>query len=257
MIIAKKTREETKNLSAPISLNNIVKKIGIKTKVNNAINQDALLSIQNNGYKIEYNNSINWRRQRFTIAHEIMHTIIYDLFHSIINFKKIEIKKLEQLCDFGASEILMPSQLVREKIDGKSINFNLLTELSNTFKVSFTAISRKINYINPNRSIYIWKKHSRKAGEKISFRVYKAYQTYTSAIDYPYIPIGCSVKHLSDKGVFETETDVQNGKIKVKLSQEKEYEYYIEEIKQKANELDLFYNNQSQKGNFLMILTTI
>lgn len=257
LIIAKKTHNETKNYSIPISLNNITKKFGIKTISNNSLKDDALLFIENGSYKIEFSKPKNWKRQRFTIAHEIFHVIIYELFHDIIDFSKVDISELERLCDKGASELLIPTKSIKADVNTSKLTVDFLNKLSERYKVSFSAVCWKINQIYPEKSIYIWRRYARNEKDNIEYRVYMAFQSYTSNLVFPYIPVGCTIKHLSNKEIFHNDSTVESGKLYVKLAKQTEYAFYLERIKIKKHQNKLFDMKHSDATDFLMILNTI
>jgi hypothetical protein len=81
------------------------------------------------------------RRQRFTLAHEVMHVLIQnddDLLsdlHEGFEGTKLEVE-LENLCNLGAAEMLLPSEMVEAAIGKKGQNPKLIPELAETHQVS-------------------------------------------------------------------------------------------------------------------------
>lgn len=256
-IICSKLLAESNNQEFPISLNNLTKFLKIKTKSNNSLQKDALLFIKNDHFTIEFKNSHNWRRQRFTIAHEIFHVVLFDIFSNIIDFNQTDLKKVEYICNLGASEILVPKSALIEDLKNQKISMNLINQMVEKYKVSRPVILRKINQTYPNKSIYIWRKYARKEKDNIEYRVFRAFQTYTKSLKYPYIPLGCTTKHLSIPQIFEQKLENPNfGEIEIDLNKDIKYQFYIEEIKH--------YNNDNQKifksdivevNDYLMTLT--
>ncbi|MGV3698181.1 ImmA/IrrE family metallo-endopeptidase, partial [Flavobacterium sp.] len=234
-IISKKLLTESNSYRFPVSLNNLTKFLNIKTISNNFLDNDALLFIKNENYIIEFNNSKNWRRQRFTIAHEIFHVVLFDLFSDTLDFNKVDLKKIEYICDLGASEILVPNSEFKKDIFDKKITLDLIEKLVEKYMVSYTVIFRKINQLFPEISIYIWKKYARKIEEKNEYRVFKAFQKYTKTYKYPYLPIGCSTRHLSCPEIFD-KNQIKNGEIEIDINKGNRYEFYIEKIEKKLDE---------------------
>ena len=254
-IICSKLLNESKNKGFPISLNNLTKFLNIKTVLNNSIDNDALLFIKNNHYTIEFRDSLNWRRQRFTIAHEIFHVVLFDLFSNVIDFNRVDLKKIEYICNLGASEILVPKWSIEKEIENNQISMNLINNLVEKYKVSYSVIFRKLNYLFPEISIYIWKKYARKPEDLLEYRVFQAFQTYTKKLKYPYLPKGCTTKHLSIPGIFNNKNPNNTGTLSIDLNKASKYLFYIEKIEKSINmNQNLFKSEIDHADDYLMIL---
>ncbi len=81
------------------------------------------------------------RRQRFTLAHEVMHVLIQqddDLLsdlHEAYAGSELE-KELEALCNLGAAEMLLPSEIVDAALSRKGQSPRLIPELAELHQVS-------------------------------------------------------------------------------------------------------------------------
>ncbi|WP_036199714.1 ImmA/IrrE family metallo-endopeptidase [Meiothermus ruber] len=81
------------------------------------------------------------KRQRFTLAHEVMHILIQqddDLLselHEAYAGQELE-KELEALCNLGAAEMLLPGQAVEAAIAQKGQTPRLIPELAELHQVS-------------------------------------------------------------------------------------------------------------------------
>ncbi len=88
-------------------------------------------------------------RQRFTIAHELAHTFYYDLNGGIPRRRKDSPKgqTLERLCHIGASQILMPEEILRRelKTKGEVASTESVLDLSKVFDVSTEASIRRLH----------------------------------------------------------------------------------------------------------------
>jgi Zn-dependent peptidase ImmA (M78 family) len=254
-IITEKLLNESKNNELPISLNNLTKFLNIKTITNNSLENDALLFIKNENYTIEFKKSNNWRRQRFTIAHEIFHVILFDLFSDTVDFNNVNLKTVEYICNMGASEILVPNSKIKKDILNKQINLDLIEKLVEKYMVSYSVISRKINQLSPETSIYIWRKYARKLEDKNEYRVFQAFQEYTRDFKYPYLPKGCTTKHLSLPDIFNNSQLKNKGEIEIDLNKGNRYKYYIEKIENNLiNNQKLFSPDNKKSNDYLMIL---
>jgi len=253
-IICAKLLSESKNENFPISLNNLTKFLNIKTISNNSLEKDALLFIKNSQYTIEFKNSQNWRRQRFTIAHEIFHVVLFDLFGDIIDFNKVDLKRIEYICNLGASEILVPKWSIKKDTENSQISMSIINTMIEKYKVSYSVIFRKLNSLSPETSIYIWKKYARKPEDKNEYRVFQAFQTYTKNLQYPYLPLGCTTKHLSTPEIFnKIDKSVNIGELEIDLNKGNKYQFYLEPIENGINQ-NLFRSDIDRAMDFLMIL---
>jgi len=97
--------------------------------------------------QIEFNPNRSRGRTRFSIAHEIAHTLFPDCVESTRNrSRRTEIApddwQLELLCNVAASEFLMPTG---GEIDSKTpVNIDNLMRLQKQFDVSTEAISTRL-----------------------------------------------------------------------------------------------------------------
>ncbi len=81
------------------------------------------------------------KRQRFTLAHEVMHALIYrdsdilsDL-HEDFEGDALE-QELETLCNIGASELLLPKEIVEAGLAKRGQSPRLISELADANQVS-------------------------------------------------------------------------------------------------------------------------
>src|SRR6266478_923767 len=58
------------------------------------------------GYMVEINEELDVHDQRFVLAHEITHVLLNDQMSSAA--ARFGYNRIERLCDFGATEILLP-----------------------------------------------------------------------------------------------------------------------------------------------------
>jgi hypothetical protein len=89
-------------------------------------------------------------RLRFSLAHEICHTFFYEYVPEIKFFPHELDPMEERLCDFGASELLMPSTAVRRSAAQYPICIESLRALAEEFVVSTAAMFLKL------RSLKLW-----------------------------------------------------------------------------------------------------
>ena len=122
--------------------------------------------VQNSENKAEWGLFVNpntrVERRRFTIAHELGHFVLHrsvrpefqcdkESVHSGID----TLKKIEREADDFASNLLMPGNLLRTRIDGKHIDFHLLGELAKEFNVSLEAMCIRLIKFTEQRAVLV------------------------------------------------------------------------------------------------------
>ena len=109
-----------------------------------SIKADAYLECKNGKSYIVLKESLDNNRKKFTIAHELGHFFIPG--HSELMFgcdiREMDFKNdyapREKEANLFASELLMPTHIVREYFDGK-ISYEIVSKIATTFEVSFLA----------------------------------------------------------------------------------------------------------------------
>ena len=91
----------------------IARYMGIDTVPRHDVPDARIIPLSNNSFRIEYNPNKSKGRIRFSIAHELTHTLFPDCANRIRNRGKSNAIlrdewQLEMLCNIGASEFLMP-----------------------------------------------------------------------------------------------------------------------------------------------------
>jgi hypothetical protein len=88
-------------------------------------------------------------RERFSLAHELAHTFFYDRNQKVPKPMNGSPRgeRLERLCHFAASEILLPSPLLKRELEkrGTVKSSEALLSLAIHFDVSLEALMRKIH----------------------------------------------------------------------------------------------------------------
>jgi hypothetical protein len=96
-------------------------------------------------------------RMRFTAAHELCHTFFYELVPEI-KFRKQEVDDFEErLCNYGASELLIPTDDLRERVNRKKPSLFALRDLAKEYGVSMEAMLLRLKGLNLWRcDLSIW-----------------------------------------------------------------------------------------------------
>ncbi|MDX2007692.1 MAG: ImmA/IrrE family metallo-endopeptidase [Meiothermus sp.] len=100
------------------------------------------------------------RRQRFTLAHEVMHVLIQnddDLLsdlHEAYEGTKLEVE-LENLCNLGAAEMLLPAETVEAAIAKKGQSPKLIPDLAESHQVSEEVVIIALAERGPTPSVVL------------------------------------------------------------------------------------------------------
>ena len=106
--------------------------------------QDGVLDLERQQILIAQDQTA--RRQRFTLAHEVMHYLIYhddealSLLHELYQGPQLEIQ-LEALCNLGASELLLPTEMLHKALGKQGIRARLIHRLAEQQQVSEEAVA--------------------------------------------------------------------------------------------------------------------
>lgn len=124
-----------------------------------------LYPLKEGGAEIQLRKTDSTERKRFTCCHEITHTFCPDW--QLNPQKRIDketgvYKKnnwIEYLCDFGASELLMPSFLFYPRLSKLGFSLTVLQQLSGEFGASLEATAIKmVKQDSQKRGVVIWEK---------------------------------------------------------------------------------------------------
>lgn len=130
--------------------------LGIQYK---PIRVDSLLHETESGFVAVVNSAINKPRQRFSIAHEIGHVVLYKTTGLTQAFGhlsadtrlSIEASEVEHLCDWFASELLMPLANWQRDIVDEGISLKVVKRLVSRYGVSLAAAAKRVVDVN------VWK----------------------------------------------------------------------------------------------------
>lgn len=105
-------------------------------------------------------------RKRFTVAHELGHFVLHRTTQATFNCDKESVysgidtlKKVEREADDFASNLLMPGNMLRDRIDGKRIDIHLLSALAKEFGVSLEAMCIRLIKYTEQRAVLVYWDH--------------------------------------------------------------------------------------------------
>jgi Zn-dependent peptidase ImmA (M78 family) len=203
MVLATQQILATHEVTLPFSLQSLFPTLGVDKVVPYTRLSPSLTTLRQgaNGYEIHLGkqDSRLWRRQRFTVAHELGHLILMqtlDERHLQAIHKSVDAyQHMERLCDIAARELLMPHTLFQQRLVAGGLTTENLRALYDTFFVSHSAMLLRIAEVIPNSAIFLWKSYASTPHAEIAVRLYQAYP-YAKGI-LPTLPRHCRSHHLS------------------------------------------------------------
>lgn len=205
----------------PVALKPLLSALNVRYSWSNSFNQknrerhgtaslnsvDGNLTISLNTHHIK-----NWRRDRFSIAHELTHAIIIRTLRTpelieTLDESKTFFNQLEKVCNLGAAEILMPTKMIRSAIRHTHLNSDSLLSLYDLFLVSRDALIWRLAQMMPGTSVIRWRNHARNSGEPKCLRVVACYPSYEKGGNRPWLPIGATTKHIIPNAIETIEID--------------------------------------------------
>ncbi len=171
--------EATERLTLPINLNLVRQMLPdtpfgrgtiIKEPADLTWNASEGALVRNSDNHAEWGIFVNPKaraeRKRFTVAHELGHFILHRKVQSTFNCDKESVysgidtlKKIEREADDFASNLLMPGNMLRDRIEGKCIDFHLLGDLAKEFGVSLEAMCIRLVKYTDKRAVLVYWDH--------------------------------------------------------------------------------------------------
>ncbi|WP_170157305.1 ImmA/IrrE family metallo-endopeptidase [Roseimicrobium gellanilyticum] len=120
-----------------------------------------LMPLPGNRLIIEYAADAPVRRRRFSICHEIAHTLFPDCYERVQHRRNNESfdrvhSELELLCHVGAGEFLMPLEEFLEATNGRLPSLEVAHELGNSFDASQEAALRRMVDLSGDPFCLLW-----------------------------------------------------------------------------------------------------
>jgi hypothetical protein len=148
------------------------------------------------------------KRARFSIAHELGHLLMFRMLgpefldHSESDATSYALT--ERLCDFAASQILMPRTLLETAVRERAFTASGLRSLEDLFGVSAQALHKAVADLVPDGAVTELRKFQRRSTEALEWRVWSVSTAAASADLSSWLPSGCTMKHIRGLNVPET-----------------------------------------------------
>lgn len=193
----------------PVSLRPILDDLGIEFRWTDRSFRpgtgSATLEVAPGGYRIAVHERAfrrQWRRARFTVAHEVLHALLYSLIRDpelirSLDENESDHRQLERLCNLGAAELLAPSHWLRHDLRGTDLAPASLLRLYDRYLVSQEVLTWKVAEVLPRGAVVRWRRHARNEREAKCWRVVRTYPRYDRAGGRPWLPTGATLRHVS------------------------------------------------------------
>lgn len=188
--------------SAPVPLLPLCDHVGVKVVRRQTLGRGTLRGNRGGVEVWVSSEQRKWRRERFTIAHEIAHLLILRASNnnstgdSITREASDDYAEVERLCNLGAAEILMPEQLALRRFGEWGFSAAALQQLYDAFLVSFETLLYRLAETIPSSAMILWRRYARHGSEATALRVLTSYQRYRDSANAPWLPKGCTAKHV-------------------------------------------------------------
>ncbi len=149
-------KERVKKLSSlrilPVDLHTVASECGVVTVERREMIPEAVMAPEGDGFRIYLRSNFVNRpganvRERFSLAHEIAHTLFYELRDGVM--KSIRGaptgERLEAACHRGAGLVLVPDELLQLELGSSPRDAAALIKLARTFEVSLEVIMRRLD----------------------------------------------------------------------------------------------------------------
>jgi len=143
--------------SVPVNLVSLARHQGIKQIIEMDTRLDGqLLELEDGGYEVILSKNASVARKRFTLAHEIAHTLFAGQDSEGLACGE---EVVEELCNAAAAEILIPSRFLQKTFPrGKEVTVESILEVTRLFECSLEAAAwRLLNSGLIEGALLIWR----------------------------------------------------------------------------------------------------
>jgi hypothetical protein len=153
---AQRLREESGSIAPPYNPESVADFLGVRVEDRQMTGPDGFVEVREGKYVAVISTKTHPTRQRFTLAHELGHVLFMKLEEkgTCMPLKRYRMKQNttavhqdpveESLCNYFASELLLPLSDVKKRLNNRSIGPRTITGLAEDFYVSKQAAAVKV-----------------------------------------------------------------------------------------------------------------
>jgi IrrE N-terminal-like domain len=181
----------------PLRLDLLLRAAGARREIRNLTGDGRLEMDPNGRFVVVVEAGQHWSRQRFTIAHELAHIILFSEFaddpQALRRLRSPELwSVVERACNAAAAELLMPADDVSAAVGKAGLDPLGLSELRVRYAVSWSALLVRLSEVLCV-PVAVFRRHARHRSEPTQWRVHRHY----GAAHGIWLPTGMTTRHLS------------------------------------------------------------
>lgn len=181
----------------PVGLKKIWRAFGADLRWASGPGAHGRLDVVGGRYRITVNRDQNWRRQRFTLAHELGHLVLFNALQddpeAVRGLASAEHwAEVERLCHRAASRLLVPPARLQADLAAEPLGAGRLRHLYDRYMVSWPVLLRGIAEASGS-SVSLWSRQRRHEKERYAPRLTAAYAWPRG----PFLPAGMTCKHVT------------------------------------------------------------
>lgn len=181
----------------PVALKKIWRAFGADVRWASGPGAHGRLDVIGGRYRITVNRDQNWRRQRFTLAHELGHMVLFNALQNdpeaVRGLASAEHwAEVERLCHRAASRLLLPPAQLLADLAAEPLGAGRMRELYDRYMVSWPVLLRGIAEASGS-SVSLWSRQRRHEKERYAPRLTAAYAWPGG----PFLPAGMTCKHVT------------------------------------------------------------
>jgi IrrE N-terminal-like domain len=190
------TASHSKN-DPPVKLDPLLKATGARREIRRLAG-DGRLEVDANGrFIVVVDDEQHWSRQRFTIAHELAHIVLFSEFvddpEALRHLRSPELwPVVERACNVAAAELLMPADDVASATVRLGLGPESLGRLQARYAVSWSALLVRLSEVLA-LPVAVFRWHARHRSEPERWRVHRFY----GAGQGLWFPVGMTTRHFS------------------------------------------------------------
>lgn len=181
----------------PLRLDRLLQAAGARREVRHLAGDGRLEMDAAGRFVVVVESRQHWLRQRFTIAHELAHIVLFSEFadepDALRHLRSPELwSVVERACNAAAAELLMPADDVGAAIGRAGLDPRGLSELRLRYAVSWSALLVRLSEVLCV-PVAVFRCHARNNSESEQWRVHRFY----GAAHGVWLPAGMTTRHLS------------------------------------------------------------
>jgi hypothetical protein len=190
--------------------------LGIKHKTAEGLLTDEaqLTPLPNGQLLLEFNDSRSLGRRNFSVCHEIAHTFFPDCYEMVRRRSSAPARydpdnELEQLCQVGAAELLMPEDDFRKDMEHVGLWLERITGLTTRYGASREAVFRRVMALTPHSAAIVFLSPHLSPSEKLDAQTPGLFPELAAAVKK--MRVLYSVRSTSFSEYIPTDKSVPDG----------------------------------------------